>query len=81
MYDVTVSPSTVSSQLNIILPEALDKEGTLYISDLNKRVLMRITIPKGTQKKSVNVSGLKSGHYVVTMKTISESEMARFVKT
>lgn len=62
--DVKIYPNPAHQTLLITLPEINKQESMLSMYDVLGRERMRVTLPKGQQTYSVNISELEAGVYV-----------------
>ena len=61
--DIAVFPNPVSDILQIKFEREIDKDVTLYVSDLCGRVVMRQTIEAGNLQETIDVRHVLRGFY------------------
>ena len=63
--DVAIYPNPTSNEVNVVLPKNVNF-GTLYLSDLSGRELLKLEIEDNA--KTIDVSQFNSGLYIITVK-------------
>jgi hypothetical protein len=79
-YSVSLSPNPVSDILNITLPQTTTSATTLTLTDAMGRLINTYSLPAGTDKTSINTTGLSSGIYFLHVLSGTSSQVLKVMK-
>jgi Secretion system C-terminal sorting domain len=78
--DIRVQPTLAQQSIEVSINEKLINNGNIKVVNWIGQVVKNETFSAKSDKMTLNISDLKSGHYIVMIKTASGFKSSRFVK-